>query len=103
MDIQYKPPTNQAGEVLDLEPGFEDPELTTFFQVDPHSLSRVERDHLRRIRSHINQEAGEDRAKALAILQDLRFRVGAPPLGASYISHLASYINALQAVRGFER
>ena len=74
-----------------------DPGMLQFFNLSENDLSKSEKYKMREIKDYIISQS-KDEFESWQLLRDIKYRLGTPQLGISYIDHIHKYIKLRNAV-----
>ncbi len=79
-----------------------DPQLSSFFNLNPNDVSTQEKTKMREIRAYLDSQT-EDETQQWMMLKDLRYKLGTPQLGLSNVDQIHKYIRFRQAAMDNEQ
>lgn len=74
-----------------------DPMLTGFFRLNPNEISNSDKAKLDEINSYLSDV--DDEMERVAILKDMRFKMGHPSIGTSELEHFHKYIRIRNSIK----
>ncbi len=69
-----------------------DPIVMAFFKLDEADLTKDQKEKLSEIDEWVKLKSENSPSNYLGVLQDIRFRLGAPSLGQSDLNHIHQYV-----------
>jgi hypothetical protein len=76
---------------IDTDAPVADELVASFFQLNPHDLSKADVDKINVINDYVKTK-GEDRLDVLNSLRELRFKLGDPAMGTSKLHQVYEYV-----------